>query len=32
MIDNHDSDYDRVTAHDIADFLHHLAELRNGHD
>ena len=32
MIDNHDSDYDRVTAHDIADLLHHLAELRNGHD
>ena len=23
--------YDRVTARDIADFLHHLAELRNGH-
>ena len=30
--DGYDSDYDRVTAHDIADFLHHLAELRNGHD
>ena len=27
----YDSDYDRVTARDIADFLHHLAELRNGH-
>jgi DNA replication protein DnaC len=30
--DGYDSDYDRVTAHDIAEFLHHLAELRNGHD
>ena len=30
--DGYDSDYDRVTARDIADFLHHLAELRNGHD
>ena len=29
--DDYDSDYDRVTAHDIAEFLHHLAELRNGH-
>jgi hypothetical protein len=29
--DGYDSDYDRVTAHDIAEFLHHLAELRNGH-
>jgi hypothetical protein len=29
--DGYDSDYDRVTARDIADFLHHLAELRNGH-
>ena len=27
--DGYDSDYDRVTAHDIADLLHHLAELRN---
>src|SRR4051795_10050439 len=27
----HDNNYDRVTAHDIAEFLHHLAELRNGH-
>jgi hypothetical protein len=31
MIDNYDSEYDRVTARDIADLLHHLAELRLGH-
>jgi hypothetical protein len=28
----HDNDYDRVTARDIADLLHHLAEIRcTGH-
>jgi hypothetical protein len=34
MIDNYDgdydNDYDRVTARDIAQFLHHHAELRAG--
>ena len=28
MNDDHDTDYDRVTAADITDFTHHLAELR----
>ena len=30
MNDDITSDYDRVTAADIADFTHHLAELRHG--
>ena len=31
MNDDHDTDYDRVTAADITDFTHHVAELRFGH-
>lgn len=29
--DTYDNEYDRVTAHDIADLLHHLAEMLCGH-